>query len=545
MLTLIALAAMLWDQAPAAAQPQPDPPPTAAIRGRVVAADTGQPLRRAVIQISQIDTSSGVPLANRVNRLASTDRDGTYEFTSLPAGRYNLIAMKAAFVRMAWGQEPAGTAGKPLDVLAGERVDHVDFALPRGGVITGRIVDESGEPLSGVRVSAVRAATVNGARQLGPTAGSSTNDLGEFRIFGIAPGQYLVQALWQRFGGGDPSSVDRTGYPLTFFPGTLSESEAQRFTVAAGRTIGDLVMTMSALKTARVEGQVVDSRGRPAGGVMLEMLSTVSGNNTMSSSPVRPDGTFVLASLAPGDYVLRTQPTPEHNEAALTKLTLSPGDEVKDLRLVMMPPGTISGRVVIDPSMAPPAAALSMIAWLDAQPMPGGARPARVNDDLTFEVVAWPGRNRVDALNLPPGWAVRTVRRDSVDVIDDGIEVAPGQTITGVDVELTTKIAVLSGAVTNARGEPAKDCSLVLFPTDSARWKVGSRYLRVARSDQDGRFKMAGVPPSDYYVVAVDKVEPAQWSDARFLEKMAPAARHVAIAEGETKTIDLKVTSGS
>jgi len=130
-------------------------------------------------------------------------------------------------------------------------------------------------------------------------------------------------------------------------------------------------------------------------------------------------------------------------------------------------------------------------------------------------------------------------------VIDDGLEVAPGQTITGIDVELTTKIAVLSGAVTNARGEAAKDCSLVLFPTDPTRWKVGSRYIRIGRSDQDGRFRMTGIPPSDYYVVAVDKLEPAQWSDAQFLEKMAPSAKRIGIAEGEAKTIDLKVTSGS
>ena len=85
-------------------------------------------------------------------------------------------------------------------------------------MIAGRIVDESGEPLSGLRVSAVRPATMNRVRQQVPSSSASTDDLGEFRIYGIAPGQSFVQALWQRFGGGDPSSVDRTGYPLTYFP---------------------------------------------------------------------------------------------------------------------------------------------------------------------------------------------------------------------------------------------------------------------------------------------------------------------------------------
>ena len=109
-------------------------------------------------------------------------------------------------------------------------------------------------------------------------------------------------------------------------------------------------------------------------------------------------------------------------------------------------------------------------------------------------------------------------------------------------MELTTKIAVLTGAVTEGGGGPAKDSSLVLFPTDSTRWKVGSRYIRTARSDQEGRFKMAGMPASDYYIVAVDKVDPAQWGDAQFLERMVPNAKRLTLAEGDAKTVDLKLT---
>jgi protocatechuate 3,4-dioxygenase beta subunit len=545
MLPLIALAWVLADQSPQTPPQQQDAPPaTASVRGRVVAADSGQPLRRALVQISQIDSAGSAPAAVRENRSGSTDADGVYEFKNLPAGRYNLGASKGAFVRAEWGQTASASTGKPLDVHAGERVDHVDFALARGGVITGRIVDESGEPISGLRVSAVRSGTMSGARQPGQIAGASTNDLGEFRIFGIAPGQYVVQALWQRLGPGDPASVDRTGYPRTFFPGTTVEAEAQRFTVGAGRTIGDLVMTIAPIRTARIEGSVVDAQGRPMTGVMLEMLATVGGSNAMSAMALRPDGTFVFPSLPPGDYVFRTQPTATRPEMAMQKLTLGDAD-ITDLRLVAMPPATIAGRVVIDPSSQPPAAALSIASVLDSQAMPGGMRPVRVNDDFTFEVTAWPGRNRISTINLPAGWTIRAVRVDSVDVIDDGIDVSPGQKITGVDVELTTKIATISGLITTARGEVAKECTVVLFPTDSKRWKANSRYIRAARTDQDGRFKLSNVPPSDYYAVAVEKMEPGQSTDADFLERVAPGAKRITVAEGETKTLDLKVAPAS
>jgi carboxypeptidase family protein len=540
----VCLAAMLaGPRAPAgAAQP---PAATASIRGRVVAADSGQPLRRALVQINQIDGAGGVAPATRDNRSISADGDGVYEFKNLSAGRYYLSASKNAYVRLMWGQEQPAAQGKPIDVAAGERIDRMDFALPRGGVITGRIYDEFGEPLPGLRVTAVPRAAANGARQSMPGFfPTATDDLGEFRIYGLPAGQYLVQALWLRLGPGDPASPNRTGYPPTFFPGTTVEAEAQRFNVAADRIISGVVMTMTPIRTARVEGMVVDAQGHPAGNVAIAMLASVGGHNSMTTVTARPDGTFVLASVAPGDYAFRTEPSAGREDVAMTRLTLAGGDDVKDLRLVMMPAATISGRVVIDPSMRPPSAGFSLMAALENQFMPGGMRPVRVADDLTFEMTAQPGRNQIATLNLPPGWMLRSMRVDGVEVIDQGIDVTPGQRISGVDIELTTKIATVSGLVTNARGEPARDCTVVLFSTDTKRWKPGSRYVRTARPDQEGRFKLSSLPPSDYYIVAVDNLEPGQWADAEFLERVAAGARRLSIAEGETPTVNLELTTG-
>jgi hypothetical protein len=302
-------------------------------------------------------------------------------------------------------------------------------------------------------------------------------------------------------------------------------------------------MTVPSIKSARVEGTIVDGQGQPVTGVMLEVLSTVGDANSMSAVTPRPDGSFVFASLAPGDYVFRTQATPSRSDVALLKLTLAAGDDIKDLRLVTMPPATLSGRVVIDPSMPPPAASFSVMASLDNAMMPGGMRPAKIADDLSFELTASPGRNHIVTLNMPAGWMMRAVRVDSVDVIDDGIEVAPGQRITGVDIELTSRGGSVSGLVTNDAGEPARDYSVVLFPADAKRWKAGSRYLRMARPDRDGRFRLSSLAAADYYIVAVDKLEPGEGNDAAFLERMAPGSKRLSIVEGDVKTVDLKVTA--
>ncbi len=537
--------------AQAPARTAPPPPASATIRGHVIAGDTGQGLRKAQVRLIQVDVQpDGSNPAGRENRLATTDADGTFEFKDLPAGRYILTASKGSYISVSRGRQQQNAGGKPLDIRAGQTVERVDITLPRGGVITGRIFDEFGEALSGIQVVAMEYQFINGQRQLVPTGGrmATTNDLGEFRLFGVPLGQYYLRATWQRMGPGDPTSPDRTGYPTTFFPGTQNAADAQRITIGAGQTVSDLVMAMSPIKTARVEGTLVDSRGRPMGGAILMIMQQTTGfDGVMNGQSVRPDGTFTFASLPPGDYTLRTQPLRDQKETAVMKLTIG-SEDVKDLRLVGVPPSTITGRLVVDPAQAaslPSPMTFSIFATPMGGAMMGGIQPApaRVNDDMTFELSAGVGNNHINTFNMPPGWSIRAIRVNGVDVIDDGIDVKPGEQVTGVDVELTNKIATVSGFVTNTRGERAKDCTLVIFAADNKRWKPNGRYLRTARPDQEGRFKVSGLPPSEYNIIAIDKLETGQWTDPDFLERLRFKATAFTLSEGETKTVDLKLNT--
>jgi hypothetical protein len=527
------------------------PPAGATIRGHVIAGDTGQGLRKAQVRLIQVDVQpGGSNPAGRENRLATTDADGTFEFKDLPAGRYNLTASKGSYISVSWGQQQQNAGGKPLDIRAGQTVERVDITLPRGGVITGRIFDEFGEALSGIQVAAMEYQFINGQRQLVPAGGrmATTNDLGEFRLFGVRPGRYYLQATWRRMGPGDPTSPDRTGYPATFFPGTLNAADAQRITIGAGQTVSDLVMAMSPIKTARVEGTVVNSRGLPMGGAILMIIQQTTGfDGAMSGQSVRPDGTFTFASLPPGDYMLRTQPLPDQKETAVMKLTIG-SEDVKDLRLVGVPPSTITGRLVVDPAQAaslPSPMTFSIFATPMGGAMMGGIQPApaRVADDMTFELSAMVGNNHINAFNMPPGWRIRAVRVNGADAIDTGIDVQANENITGVEVELTNKLTTLSGLVTNTRGEAAKDYTVLVFAADSKRWTPGSRYIGTTRPDQEGRFKLSGLPASEYNIIAIDKLEPGQWTDPDVLERLRLKATPVTVSEGETKTVDLKINS--
>ena len=162
-------------QTPTRDNQQPAKPGTATLRGRVTAGDTGEPLRKAQVRITSAQPAAGQPPENR---LTTTDASGRYEFKDVRAGRYNINAQKGSFVGLSWGQQRPNEPGKPLDVGDGQTIERVDFALPRGGVITGRILDEFGDAISDVQVSAMRYQTVNGGRRL-INAGrfAQTNDI--------------------------------------------------------------------------------------------------------------------------------------------------------------------------------------------------------------------------------------------------------------------------------------------------------------------------------------------------------------------------------
>ncbi|MBZ5557337.1 MAG: carboxypeptidase-like regulatory domain-containing protein [Acidobacteriia bacterium] len=533
--------------APAQQQQTPTAPGTATLRGHIFAADSGRPLRKAQVRIFAGEI--------RENRMATTDENGAYEFKDVRAGRYSVSASKGSYVSIAYGQQRPTDASKPLEILDNQIVERLDLSLPRGGVITGRIVDEYGEPAPEIQIAAQRYQFIQGQRRLVPSGRmATTNDIGEFRLFGIPPGQYYISATWRNPNmspNANPS--DRTAYAPTYFPGTTNANDAQRVTIAAGQQVDGVAMVLNPIKAARVSGTATGADGKPLtpAMIMVTQTNTGFGFSMTGTAQVRPDGTFTVVGLAPGDYSLRAQrmggPSPDGPETAMANVTVA-GEDVSDVHLVAAKPSRLTGRVIVDPaavSALPPTLMLSLfpvnIVGIPAPPPP----PARIADDFTFETKSTPGRMRImlgGGFNAPPtGWAVRSVRVNGVDVTDAGIEFKPNEEISGVEVELTNKLTTISGLVTNSRGEASKDYTAIVFAQDKDKWAGNSRYQSMGRPDQDGRFKIMGLPPGEYYIIAVDRVEPGQQGDPDFLESVRSRATSLSLNEGETKTVDLRL----
>jgi hypothetical protein len=289
--------------------PAPGVAATQIVTGRVLDATSNMPL--AGVRVMLVPVRNGPPFVPPTRPgMVVTDQDGRYTFTGVEPGRYVLNAQKAGYV------SPVGPAVPRLEVAAGERHVMADLALNVGGVITGRVLDPSGQPVVNAPVIAFRGGapaapgnTIRSAtlRQSGPSA--ETNDLGEFRLFSLAPDTYYVQASPQpAIGVGIETSPGRMLAP-TFYGDSTDPAAAQPIPVLAGQTFGDVVIHMVVVAAFEVSGVVVDEADQPVTGAEVSLMPAGSGSVVLPPglpNRVRSDGRgqFKLSAVANGTYNL-------------------------------------------------------------------------------------------------------------------------------------------------------------------------------------------------------------------------------------------------
>jgi hypothetical protein len=528
---------------------------TSVIRGTVVAADNRSPIRRAQVRIAGQGAQG---------RLATTDAQGRFELRDLPAGRYTLSALKGGFVSVQYGQRRPSESGTPLEIGEGQILDKVVIALPRGSVISGRITDEFGEPVANAIVTSLRYGYAGGVRRLLPAGGQNsrdtTDDQGHFRLFGLSPGDYIVSASF-RSGGGeatDPSG-ENTGYAPTYYPGTSSVADAQRVTVTLGQEQTSVIFSLIATRLVRVTGAVLNSQGTPlqTGAVMLAPASTrlnAPALNATLTGRIDGSGQFRVINVPPGRYVAQVRaqtgrggPAARGANAAIAEFgrqEITVGAEDLNGVVILTGPGArVTGQIVTDTGVAPALRAQQITVMarpVNLDPGSPGGGVGRVNDDFTFELNGL-FDPRVFRLNAPQGWSLKSVMLNGQDVTDTPLDVPPGETVAGMQIVLTERATDLSGRVTDTRGRPVTDVTVVIFPADPERWVYQSRFIRAARPDQEGRYQISGLPPSDdYLAIAVQGLEEGQAGDPEFLATLRQHAAKFSLGEGETRALDLR-----
>ena len=429
--------------------PSKPPATTARIAGRVLAADTGRPLRRATVTL--------IANPSKATRVTETDKDGRYEFSRLPPGRYSVRPGKDGYVVVS--PDPF-SVGVGVELSEGEVADRTDFSLPRGSVITGRITDEFGDPIAGVMVQAQRYQfRPSGQRQLmeGNTTNfympGATNDRGEYRIFGLRPGSYYVSArtmdmpgaiaLAQSGGPGIGAVETNDGLATTFYPGTSNAAEAQPIQVGLMHQ-ASASFTLVPARMSRITGTVRDSQGRPLSGAQVSLHSTRGGawfgnaGGQLSST-----GAFTLANVAPGDYILDVRPNrgpatgrqPVRNEFVSLPVSVS-GDDV-DLALTTAPGVSVSGRVIFEGksdearqvvriSAAPEEDARNVVSYV------GDA--SAIEADGRFHLPGVYGKVIFRAGFLPQNVMLKAVRLNGADITNTPLDTTATEEITNLEI---------------------------------------------------------------------------------------------------------------
>lgn len=518
---------------------------TARVRGTVRAAESGAPLRKASVQISSPEGGM---------RTVQADANGAFDFTELAAGRYRIHASKVGYIQMSFGQRRPEGGGRPLVVAEGAQIERVDLALPRGGVVTGRVVDEFGEPAPEVNVVAQRRLSTGqgGDVRLVPVGRSvMTNDAGEFRLFGLPPGEFVLAASQVMGGGGPFQQAPREGYAPTYFPGVADVNSAQHVRVRVAETLSDVTIPLVATTLARLSGTVVDGSGQPItqGVVMSVPRLGLSAGMPVRPGPIGADGSFTISGVPPGQYTLRAN-VPNDSRRTSTALVADvdvTGDDISGIRVAPAIPGKVTGSVVFTGTARPPASLEAIhILSVPAGPYLGSPPPPTpLRTDGSFEIDVPPGRVRLQA-RVPPSqgqapWSVKSVFAGGTDVTDDGLEVRSGSDIRDVVIELTNVRSDLSGFVSDARGNRLDDYSVVVFARDRVRWKGLGRYVSVARPDETGRFRVNSLQPEDYEAVALEFVEMNRVQEPEFLETLRGAGVTFTLGEGETRVLDLRL----
>jgi hypothetical protein len=507
-------------------------PEMGSIRGRITAAASGKPVRRGRVTIRTASETSGSPPIT-----ATTNSRGEFEALNVPPGPYSVSVARAGFVTTQFGQRRPRERGVTVDVQPGRVTDGIDIALPAGGVFSGQVTDELGEPFPGVRVDAMEMRYDAGRRKPFPAGVATTDDLGRFRISGLQPGSYYVMAASNETWRNDKKET--YGYASTYFPG-VAANQAQLIPLTAGQERTDLNFTLTVSRAARVSGRVLRATGQPLAGGQVSLMYSYPGSVVMTSGArsVRTDqdGSFEFRDVPAAQYSLATG-------GASLDVSVE-GSDIKDLVLAQRVGSTVSGSVITDDGGVPPFPSSGVRVMLVAagdNVLPT-VHVNAVNTDWSFKLSNLGGPFMFRIRGIPEDWTLGAVRLNDKDITDVPWDVpARGQELSGLQIVVTQKIGRVSGAVSDSRGTPTSAATVVIFSDEPDLWIPGSRFIRTTRPGADGRFSVAGLPAGTYRAIAREFVEEGQWEDRKFLEEARADAVRLTLSEGGTETINLRL----
>jgi len=533
------------------------PADTAAVRGVVSKDPTGEPVKKALIELIANNQSAGH------NYAAETGTDGMFRIEGIVPGRYQLSVERTGFLE--FDKRRPRPEGRSLTLVSGQELNDLVIHLQAAAVVEGRVTDEDGDALANADVAVMRQTYVSGRSRWAQVGADRTNDLGDYRIPNLPAGSYYVsvspppdfRSMIETAGNLPEPHAEKHGnanpqlqmsYVTTYYPGTKDHSQATAIQLHAGDDF-PLNFSLTRSPSVAIRGSLANL---PAGAVAMVILRSREFGLTFAGTAARKDGTFEIRDVAPGDYAIIAS-VPESTVPLMARQTLRvAGQNVEGLRLVPQPGSSIRGRLRLEGgpgslSQRPdPCQFLLSLHDADADGDEttigdGSSETPRVNPDGSFEWKGVQSGRYYLQLNSAGGevadWFVKSVVAGGREVSETGLAVNGGSAF--LDVVASSSGAAIDGVVSNSKDESVANAVVVAVPEPRLR-KNFDRF-RIATSDQRGRFTLAGLAPGQYSVFAWENIEGEAYYNPEFLKVCEGQGKMLGVREGEHANVQIKV----
>lgn len=536
--SLIFLAGLLAFAAKAQNTQKTEKDDDCAIAGTVVAMEGSVPLRKArVVLRSTEDQARGISTI--------TTADGRFTLKGLAPGSYRLSVSRTGFVTNEYGQRKPGTRGAILTLRPKQEIKDLLFRLIPSGVISGKILDVDGEPLPEVSVQALRQTYSAGKRNLSPASIVETNDLGEYRLFGLAPGRYFVSAGFSSWRPTDAPSaeVHEEGYAKIYYPGTTEAAKAGSITLKAGEEVSSIEILLRQITVHRIRGrvfnQITHKQGEGVELLLMPKADTPQWELTSRAIVQKPDGSFEIPDVTPGTYVLVAYWFSDDKSYANRQIVEVGNADVEGITIAITLGATIGGRIVWDGKPSMEKDELQVIPQAEDADFFRGF--ARVTRDNTFVLKnLGEGTYRTNVSGLSKDCYMKDVRLAESSVMKDGFTVTQG-TSGNLEIIISSHGARVEGTVVDSDGLPEAGASVVLIPDLSRRDQFA--LYKTQSTDQYGHFEIRGIAPGDYKLFAWEEVEADAWQDAEFLKPFEVKGESVTLRDDDKSKMTITAIS--
>lgn len=534
--------------------------PSGALAGRVINAQTGEPVRRANVILNIVSVVGTPPPGGPRKLSAVTGSDGRFRIEPLTPGAYTVSAERTGFITGSPFGSGRSNMRTPVQIRDGESTE-VEVALQPTAVITGRVLDEDGEPALRAQVTLMRRQYINGAWRMSGASSATTDDMGEYRLAFLYPGRYWVAASL-RTQPQRPAEGPVEIYANTYYPQARQPAEAIPLDLTPGAELRGIDIRLIKTTAVTVRGRITGTEAERVSVSLRPSDQTDPGSGSNHMYGITPDGRFVFPQVIPGSYQLTLHSPPgPRRYLGWTEVEIGDGG-ADNLEIRPFSLGTVRGRYRIEgppPANAPAGARVQVRIQGQASSPPAPftwrvrlvpmeepremLNPVEVGDSGDFQVESVPpGRYAVVTMGGPPGTYLKALLANGEDCLHTGFRVAEGATVA-IELVFARDIAMARGKVLDADGQPMPGAMVSFIPVDyrGPEWDqpAGPRSLMAQTS---GRFQVFGLAPGEYIVQAWEEIDSGAWFDPELRKRTERFASRVTLKPGENPEVVLTAT---